>query len=120
MLALPGTADAMAGELQRNEQSPDPARITQPTLIIHGSDDALVPFAVAEAIDRAAPDSALEAVVGGSHMLPVTEGERVADALHTLVGSAYREGHLPGHEDAIPGGEGVPPGGEGAIPGEAG
>ncbi len=99
MLALPGTADAMAGELQRNETNPDPARITQPTLIIHGSDDALVPFTVAEAIDRAAPDSALEAVLGGSHMLPVTDGKRVADLIHELVGTAYREGQLPGQPD---------------------
>jgi pimeloyl-ACP methyl ester carboxylesterase len=113
MLALPGTAHAMAGELQRNEQNPDPARIVQPTLVLHGSDDANVDFAVAEAIHRAAPASALEAVVGGSHMLPVTDGERVADLIHTLVGSTYREGQLPGRE-------GLPPDGAGSASGEPG
>ncbi len=122
MIALPDTSHAMAGELQRSDQNPDPARIVQPTLVIHGSDDALVPFAVAEAIDRAALDSALEAVVGGSHMLPVTHGERVAGLIHDLVGSAYREGQLPVRERQPIGGggedEGSVPGDEGAVPDE--
>lgn len=96
MLAMPGTADAMAGELQRGDGNPDPSLIQQPMLVIHGSDDALVSFSVAEAIHHAAPNSALEAVVGGSHMLPVTDPVRIADAIHELVGSEYREGQLPG------------------------
>jgi len=96
MLALPDTSDAMAGEIQRGEVNPDPAAITQPVLILHGSDDALVPFQVAEALHRQAPHSALEAVVGGSHMLPVTHPDWVAAHVDVLVGSNYRDGQLPG------------------------
>lgn len=96
MLALPDTGDAMAGEIQRGEANPDPSLIDQPVLILHGSDDALVPFQVAEALHHGAPNSALEAVVGGSHMLPVTHGDWVAAHLDALVGSEYREGQLPG------------------------
>ncbi len=99
MIALPGTADAMAGELQRSEANPDAALITQSTLVVHGSDDALSPFSVGEALHHAVPNSALEAVVGGSHMLPVTHAERLADYIHTLVGTTYREGQLPGEVD---------------------
>jgi pimeloyl-ACP methyl ester carboxylesterase len=96
MLSLPDTADAMAGELQRSEANPDPSQISQPTLIVHGSDDALTPFSIGEALHHAIPNSALEAVVGGSHMLPVTHTRRVADMIDTLVGTEYREGQLPG------------------------
>jgi len=126
MLALPGTAATMVGEIQRGDANPDPSRIAQPTLVIHGSDDALVSFAIAEALHHAAPSSALDAVVGGSHMLPVTHAERVADQIHALVGTAYREGQLPqgdalppGGESEMPGAEGETPGAESELPGEA-
>lgn len=98
MLALPGTSDAIAGEIQRSEDTPDPSRITQPVLILHGSDDALVPFRVAENLHEQTPNSALEAVIGGSHMLPITHPEWVVDHLHRLVGSEYRQGQLPDPE----------------------
>jgi pimeloyl-ACP methyl ester carboxylesterase len=101
MLAIPGTSNAIAGEIQSGEDVPDPALIEQPVLILHGSDDALVPFRVAEALHASAPRSALEAVVGGSHMLPVTHPEWIADHIHVLVGSEYRQGQLPAPEPQI-------------------
>ena len=73
-----------------------PERIATRALIVQGSDDLLVPYAVAEGLDRRLPRSALVGVVGGSHMLPVTHPELIATHLHELAGSAYAAGRLPG------------------------
>jgi len=57
----------------------DPSRIALPVLVIHGSDDRLVPIAVGRALARLAPNARLIEVDGGSHMLPVTDADLLAD-----------------------------------------
>ncbi|MBW2413225.1 MAG: alpha/beta hydrolase [Deltaproteobacteria bacterium] len=56
-------------------------RVTQPILLIHGDDDRLAPLAIGEWIDRHAKRSELVVVEGGSHMLPITHTDMMADRI---------------------------------------
>ena len=70
---------AMAGEAQ-----PEPTRLTLPVLVVHGADDRLVPVEVGRELARRAPNARLVLVPGGSHMLPVTHAELLADEIVAL------------------------------------
>jgi pimeloyl-ACP methyl ester carboxylesterase len=95
MLALPDTSAAVAGEAQSEYSDPDLSQIRVPTLVIHGTDDNLAPYTTGEALHRLIPNSALEAIIGGSHMLPVTHAEDITTNIDKLVGTQYRQGTLP-------------------------
>ena len=58
-----------------------------PCQIIHGTQDAVVPFAAAEWLQRAL-GADLTAIDDASHTLPLTHAERIAMQLRTLTGSA--------------------------------
>jgi pimeloyl-ACP methyl ester carboxylesterase len=58
---------------------PEPSRLALPILVLHGDDDRLVPVAVAHELARLAPGARLVVVAGGSHMLPITHPDLVAD-----------------------------------------
>ena len=65
----------------RDMRGPDPTDVALPVLVVHGDDDRLVPMRVAEALHEHAPDSRLRVVEGGSHMLPVTHADLLADEI---------------------------------------
>lgn len=52
-----------------------------PTLIVHGTDDRVVPVANARLLAEKVPDSRLERIEGGSHLTVVENADRVADLL---------------------------------------
>ncbi len=82
-LALPGTLEAFVAEsVQMDSASLAPERISAPTLVVSGSDDRSVPIAVAEDLARRIPGAELVRVEGGSHMLPITHAELLAETLH--------------------------------------
>ena len=60
-------------------------RIAQPTLVLAGADDALVPVANGRQLAAAIPDARLEVIEGGDHMFlltdPVDSAKAVADFL---------------------------------------
>ncbi len=56
-------------------------RIGQPTLIIHGTDDRVVPVENGELLDQRLPNSRLETVAGGSHLTHLEEADRVNSLL---------------------------------------
>lgn len=86
MLALPGTLTAFVAEAQRGDPSSlQPEALRVPALVLHGSDDFLVPPAVGEDLAHRLPAAQLLLIPGGSHMLPVTHPDLVAGALHGLV-----------------------------------
>jgi non-heme chloroperoxidase len=58
-----------------------PEAIGVPTLILHGDDDLLAPVAIGRYLDTVIPDSRLIETPGGSHMIPVTHAEELADAI---------------------------------------
>ena len=96
MLALPGTFRSVVGEASQVSRSkPNPQSIGAATWVIHGSEDRLVPYSVGEELNRLIAHSALESVVDGSHMLPVTHSDLLAKGIHRLVGSEYSAGALP-------------------------
>jgi pimeloyl-ACP methyl ester carboxylesterase len=64
-------------------------RIAQPTLVLAGSDDALVPVANGRQLAAAIADARLEVIEGGDHMFlltdPVDSAKAVADFLRAPV-----------------------------------
>lgn len=86
MLELPGTFDTFVLEAQR--ERPDtlhPETLRMPALIVQGSADQMVPPAVAEDLHRRLQGSQLVTIAGGSHMLPVTHADLLAERIHTFV-----------------------------------
>ena len=61
---------------------PDVVRIVQPTLVIHGSEDALVPLADAQWLAAQLPTSELVVVQGAGHVPTVTRPHDVAAAIN--------------------------------------
>lgn len=83
-LAMAGTIEAFVAEHRRmDSRSLAPERIVVPALVVHGSDDRAVPLAVAEDLAERLPRGELRVFEGGSHMLPVTDAERLAEEIHT-------------------------------------
>jgi pimeloyl-ACP methyl ester carboxylesterase len=64
----------------------DPAPIERPILVVHGDDDRLAPLAIGEWLARHAQDGRIEIVKGGSHMLPITHAEWLADRIAAFAG----------------------------------
>jgi pimeloyl-ACP methyl ester carboxylesterase len=55
--------------------------IAVPTLFLHGDDDRLAPVTIARHLHTQIPNSKLHEIAGGSHMLPVTRADEVADLI---------------------------------------
>jgi pimeloyl-ACP methyl ester carboxylesterase len=66
---------------------PEPSRLALPILVLHGDDDRLVPVEVGRELARLAPDARLVVVPGGSHMLPITHPDLVADEIVNAEGA---------------------------------
>ncbi len=66
---------------------PDPTGLELPILIVHGSDDQLAPIAIGRELARRAPHARLVVVDGGSHMLPITHAELLAEEIAALATS---------------------------------
>jgi pimeloyl-ACP methyl ester carboxylesterase len=60
---------------------PDSAGLDLPILVIHGDGDRLVPIEVGRALARNNPRAELEEIPGGSHMLPITHAQLLADRI---------------------------------------
>ncbi len=72
----------------------DPTPIELPILVIQGDDDRLIPLAVGRGLDRLARHSEFMIVQGGSHMLPVTHAELLADRIITFEESTIANTNL--------------------------
>lgn len=62
-----------------------PERIEIPTLLIHGDDDRLAPVTISQYLVGVIPNAEAMFIEGGSHMLPVTHPELLADVITTFV-----------------------------------
>lgn len=82
-LARPGTTDTWLEEMEKlTVDGTDPGPLDLPVLVINGDDDRSVPMDVAEDLyQRAQPDSKLVRIAGGSHMLPITHPDLLAQHL---------------------------------------
>jgi sigma-B regulation protein RsbQ len=65
----------------------DVTRIAQPTLIVHGDGDALVPLAAAQWLAAAMPNAHLHVVHGAGHVPTVTRPAEVAAAINRFFGA---------------------------------
>lgn len=60
---------------------PEPSSLALPVLVLHGDDDRLVPVEVGRELARLARNARLVVVPGGSHMLPITHPDLLADEI---------------------------------------
>jgi pimeloyl-ACP methyl ester carboxylesterase len=65
---------------------PDTEGLSLPILVIHGESDRFAPVAIGRELHRRAPHSKLVLIENGSHMLPVTHANRLADEIASLIG----------------------------------
>jgi pimeloyl-ACP methyl ester carboxylesterase len=74
------------------------AEIEQPTLIVHGTDDPVLPYAHALALERDLPNSTLLTLTGSGHELHPADWAVIVDAISTHTGSngATRTLDVPG------------------------
>lgn len=105
-LAQPKTQRAFMreGAALRGVAPPDSAGLALPILVIHGDDDRLVPIAVGRTLAGNRPGAELLEVAGGSHMLPITHAQLLADriALFSAPPPAAEPVVLPGAEGNAP------------------
>ena len=84
--ANPTTEKTYFAEAQQIELSGlDPAGIDRPIMIVHGTADRVTPLEIAHGLHRQAKDADLVLVDGGSHMLPVTHAEFLAEHVASFV-----------------------------------
>jgi len=62
-------------------------RLAQPTLIIAGDDDPIIPLANPRLMARLMPDARLRVVEGGGHLFLLDEPESVIEDIHEFLGS---------------------------------
>ena len=82
LLALPGVVHTfMMERTHRRDDLLAPETRRVPVLILHGDDDRLVPFAIAEDAATRIPRARLLPVAGGSHGLPNTHADWMAEQI---------------------------------------
>jgi 3-oxoadipate enol-lactonase len=74
-----GVIAALEVMRDRPDSTPTLGAIKAPTLVVHGKDDQVIPFAEAEATAKAVPNSKLELIEGAGHM-PNLEQQAKFDA----------------------------------------
>jgi pimeloyl-ACP methyl ester carboxylesterase len=79
--AEPDAALALLGLGGDRDLRPELHRIAQPALILHGSADALVPLADAEALAAALPEAEIMEIEGAGHVPTVTRSDEVVRAI---------------------------------------
>ncbi len=67
--------------LMNADLRPGLAEMSAPALVIHGTEDAVIPLAAGEALARALPRAELSTMPGAGHALPILHPDRVADAV---------------------------------------
>ncbi len=87
---LEGDASEPAGEAQAGavlafDVSDRLAEIGVPTLLLHGTDDRVLPVENGRLLEEKLPDSRLEVIEGGSHLFFIEDHERVNEELRAFL-----------------------------------
>jgi pimeloyl-ACP methyl ester carboxylesterase len=83
MLALPGTLQSFVWEARRGHAAElHPEGLNVPATVVQGTDDYLIPRFVGEDLQRRLRHSTLVMVPHGSHMLPVTHPDLLAQTIN--------------------------------------
>jgi pimeloyl-ACP methyl ester carboxylesterase len=59
--------------------------IRQPTLVIAGADDSLIPQSTVQALARSVPNARMQFLAAGGHLLPVNQPDALAGAVDTFL-----------------------------------
>jgi len=86
-----GVARQLAAILTTADRTPDLARITAPTLVIHGAHDALMNVSGGRATAAAIPDAELLVVDGMGHDLPRAAWPEIVGRIGELIDRAEKE-----------------------------
>ena len=81
----PGLVSGTLGMARRPDRTADLPRIGMPTLVVHGTEDAYVPIAEAQAMQRAIPDARFAAIPGGGHLCNVDHPGEFNAALESFL-----------------------------------
>jgi pimeloyl-ACP methyl ester carboxylesterase len=76
-----GTGRQLAAVMASGDRTEQLRRLQVPTVVMHGTDDPLVPFRGGEATARAIPDAAFIALPGMGHDLPREVWPKIIDAV---------------------------------------
>ncbi len=92
-----GSGRQLAAIIAAGNRTAELARITAPTLVIHGSADPLIAPSGGRATARAIPGAELVMIEGMGHDLPRAAWPRLIDLIagHALRADAAGDGHLP-------------------------
>ena len=85
--ATPEAAIALYRMANALDLRPELHRITQPTLILHGSADRLVPLSTAEALAKTLPNAQLRVLAGAGHVPSLTRPQEVAQLMDEFLGT---------------------------------
>ena len=83
--ASPEAAIALRILASQTDVSGDIARISQPTLVLHGSADRIVPLDRARELVEALPDARWVVLEGAGHVPTLTQPAKVADAIRSFL-----------------------------------
>ena len=83
-----GTARQLVAVMASGDRTTALKSVTAPTLVIHGSDDPLVPVECGEATAKAVPGASLLIIEGMGHSLPVAAWPQIIDAIATHIREA--------------------------------
>ncbi|MFC6784668.1 alpha/beta fold hydrolase [Halobaculum halobium] len=83
--APPSAREAQAAAVQAFDASDELDAIDVSTLVMHGTDDRVLPVENGELLAAAIPEAAAEFVEGGSHLFFIEDAERVNDRLREFL-----------------------------------
>jgi pimeloyl-ACP methyl ester carboxylesterase len=83
--ATPAGREAQAGGVAAFDASDEVGKIDLPTLLLHGTDDRVLPVENSRLLHEKLPNSELETVEGGPHLFFVEQSDRVTDRLRSFL-----------------------------------
>lgn len=83
--SVEGITGDLMGMKDRPDSTPLLANIDKPTLILHGTDDQLVPLSEAESMHTAIKDSRLQVIADAGHLLNLEQPEQFNLAVHDFL-----------------------------------
>jgi pimeloyl-ACP methyl ester carboxylesterase len=83
--ATPAGREAQAGGVAAFDASDEVGKIDLPTLLLHGTDDRVLPVENSRLIHEKLPNSELETVDGGPHLFFIEQADRVTDRLRSFL-----------------------------------
>ena len=85
-ISLDGILGDLMGMKSRPDSTPTLSQINKPTLILHGSDDQLIPMSEAQAMQEAIPGARLKIFPDAGHLLNMEQAQNFNAAVREFLG----------------------------------